>query len=1214
MLRLVHKYSDMKGSVALLCLLSLFFFSACSPDAKRDVDKLNSSSYAFHYRNLDSAKVYADSAFHLSKGYDAGRAEALNNLAFVSTIRMDFKRAYEQLREVAKVTDNQIELLVADVQLMRLCQRESKNKEFYDHRESALRRMRRIDEEKHLLSDREYDRLVYAQSEFDIVTSTYYYYVGLEQQSSEALMDIDADELEQDTAQFLSYLYNIGAGGIITQGTQEEINQKEFDHLLRCMLLSRQGGFPYWEANSMQAISEHLQSPEARRQLIADNLPAMKFINTDDMPDSLLAGYLAQKSLDTFQQFGDVYQTAGAYRTLASCYMGIGDFPSAQICLDRSLETNRAIEQAPDLVASIREQMSVVYAAMDDKVNSDYNRNLYLDLQEQTRQDRQLEARAEQLEKSSRTLNWMMAAVVIAIILVVLSLLWFDAMRRRSNKRESMERLLQPLQEWKQENDLEISELNERYDEINEAYSMNVVHIANSKKRNLENRAKVFLVNSILPFIDRMLHEIKCLTNSLENHSESAEKRQERYQYISELCDQINDYNDVLTQWIQLRQGELSLHIESFPLQQLFDTMQKSRMSFQLKGIDLQVDATPAVVKADRILTLFMLNTIADNARKFTPKGGKVTIHADDCDKYVEISVADTGRGMSSEEMETIFHPRVIVDSIPSETASSVPASHGFGLMNCKGIIDKYRKISSIFSVCTLAVESQIGEGSRFYFRLPKGIRKAMAVLALLLAIPVAAQESHAASQESPAATHESPAVSHELPAASQTVEVMSQRAEAYADSAYFSNLNGTFRLTLQYADSVRHFMNQVYHALRPNGIDTLLQMSAVSAEPPEIRWYHDRLPLNYGVLLDIRNESAVAALALHEWPLYRYNNKVYTQLFKETSADENLGEYCRIMQRSEINKQVAVSILVILLLLLLPAYYLLYYRHRLYYRFCVERVKRMNNILLSDTSLQEKQVQMAPLAREKYPPMLQQVVEQIEEALHESLSVSAEKLTNIELAEDECRRAELEDEKLHISNSVLDNCLSTLKHETMYYPSRIRQLIDGRDEQLLAISELANYYKELYSLLSEQAMRQVEAVKLKVERLAVTDILPANSQVSGERLMVLGDRDMLKYLFDLLKSQSGEQSLRVSVSSRDDHYAVFSVAMPHVEYDAQTDGNLFTPSMTHIPYLLCRQIVRDHSEQTARRGCGMAVEADGQGGINMLVTLTKTRNNDESI
>ena len=38
----------------------------------------------------------------------------------------------------------------------------------------------------------------------------------------------------------------------------------------------------------------------------------------------------------------------------------------------------------------------------------------------------------------------------------------------------------------------------------------------------------------------------------------------------------------------------------------------------------------------------------------------------------------------------------------------------------------------------------------------------------------------------------------------------------------------------------------------------------------------------------------------------------------------------------------------------------------------------------------------------------------------------------------------------------ILDNCLSTLKHETMYYPSRIRQLVDEPDGQLEAIDELA--------------------------------------------------------------------------------------------------------------------------------------------------------------
>ena len=48
---------------------------------------------------------------------------------------------------------------------------------------------------------------------------------------------------------------------------------------------------------------------------------------------------------------------------------------------------------------------------------------------------------------------------------------------------------------------------------------------------------------------------------------------------------------------------------------------------------------------------------------------------------------------------------------------------------------------------------------------------------------------------------------------------------------------------------------------------------------------------MNYGIILDIRNESAVAALALHEWEVYKYNNSVYTHLFKERYADNSLGD-----------------------------------------------------------------------------------------------------------------------------------------------------------------------------------------------------------------------------------------------------------------------------------------------------------------------------------
>ena len=61
-----------------------------------------------------------------------------------------------------------------------------------------------------------------------------------------------------------------------------------------------------------------------------------------------------------------------------------------------------------------------------------------------------------------------------------------------------------------------------------------------------------------------------------------------------------------------------------------------------MKGINFNVEPTSAVVKADRVLTLFMLNTMADNARKYTPQGGTVAIKASETADYVEVTVEDT--------------------------------------------------------------------------------------------------------------------------------------------------------------------------------------------------------------------------------------------------------------------------------------------------------------------------------------------------------------------------------------------------------------------------------------------------------------------------------------------------------------------------------------------------------------------------------------------
>ena len=165
-------------------------------------DKLNSLSYAYHYRSLDSTEHFAQQALDISNAYADGKAEALNNLVFVRIARMQYEDARQMLDLIPQTTDNQLELLISYIQQMRLCQRMSSNRAFYDYREQAMRALRRIQEERSTLNDRQQQRLIYAESELAIVTSTYYYYIGLERQSAQAL-EVMPYEMESDTAQYL---------------------------------------------------------------------------------------------------------------------------------------------------------------------------------------------------------------------------------------------------------------------------------------------------------------------------------------------------------------------------------------------------------------------------------------------------------------------------------------------------------------------------------------------------------------------------------------------------------------------------------------------------------------------------------------------------------------------------------------------------------------------------------------------------------------------------------------------------------------------------------------------------------------------------------------------------------------------------------------------------------------------------------------------------
>jgi hypothetical protein len=206
----------MKYLVSLLLVVSLV---ACSVNGGRELeasDRFNDLSYRFRYINIDSTLYYANQAFHASANYPDGRYEAMVNRAFVAYQQMKFDMAANLLAQVVRETRNQYIHLCADVLMMKIAQRIGDGETFFKCRNRAMKILNRIGEGNEFVDER-YQRLVnYASSELHIVSSTYYYYLGLDSAAiDEISFAYEPIQDGRDTAQWLNYNYMLGSGGLI---------------------------------------------------------------------------------------------------------------------------------------------------------------------------------------------------------------------------------------------------------------------------------------------------------------------------------------------------------------------------------------------------------------------------------------------------------------------------------------------------------------------------------------------------------------------------------------------------------------------------------------------------------------------------------------------------------------------------------------------------------------------------------------------------------------------------------------------------------------------------------------------------------------------------------------------------------------------------------------------------------------------------------------
>ena len=915
---------------------------------------------------------------------------------------------------------------------------------------------------------------------------------------------------------------------------------------------------------------------------------------------------------------------------------------------------------------------------------------------------------------------------------------------RLSKDEKALVHVLEPYIIWAADNEQMVEALSDERIQLEKQRYVYEQHIAGNKRQNLIKKACLAIVNGINPYIDRILNEVHKLTE--KGYIDDEKIKKEKYQYIDELVTTINEYNDILALWIKMKQGTLSLNIETFGLNELFDLLGKGRRAFEMKEQTLEIEPTHAMVKADRALTLFMINTLADNARKYTPEGGVIKVYARTTDSYVEISVEDNGRGISAEDVaqiigEKVYDSRVIgMKNATDADELKENKGSGFGLMNCKGIIEKYKKTNELFRVCVFNVESELGKGSRFYFRLPSGVRKVIGVLLCLL-LPFGM--GSCLYDPIPPMLQDTDSI---VVITDSAYEDLLDAASDYANAAYFANVDEQYEIALQYADSAILLLNEHYQKYaRPDATHRYMKLVGEGI-PAEILWWNELFDSDYHVILDIRNEAAVAFLALKQLDAYSYNNSAFTDLYKLQGEDQTLEGYCRQLERSNINKTVGIILCFVLLIVSLVGYYLLYLRKRIQNRLSLEQVLEINQKVFAASLIRPQEQENAEaLQREEstlkeipqrivdeafgsvnelltidrmgiavynetthlleyasspgqeMPEMVQlcfdsreYISEQHRQAIplmveaggeHQCVGVLylerregteqetdrllfelvaryvaivvfnavvklATKYRDIESAHEETQRASWEDSMLHVQNMVLDNCLSTIKHETIYYPNKIKQIIGRLNAQNLSekeekeavetMTELIEYYKGIFTILSSCASRQLEEVTFRRTTIPVQELFETAGKYFKKSVKnrmdkielemapidarVIGDVNQLRFLLENLIDEAltvHEDGVLRLQARKDDEYIRFLFTDTRREKSVMELNQLFYPNLARMTsgekgelrgteYLVCKQIIRDHDEFAGRRGCRINAEPAEGGGFTVYFTIPR--------
>lgn len=255
-----------------------------------------------------------------------------------------------------------------------------------------------------------------------------------------------------------------------------------------------------------------------------------------------------------------------------------------------------------------------------------------------------------------------------------------------------------------------------------EEYSRRLVNrleeqIAQLQKANEELRALDKLKSE---FVSTVSHELRTPLNVILGHAEVlqdqlfGELNSHQQRYVDNILRSARHLLDLVENILDLSKiesGKLELYPTAFPLRSVIEELHALAAPIaERKEVSLcyELDAAPETIVADRLRFKQILANLVDNALKFTPSGGKVTVRGWSIPGKAVFQVSDTGIGIDPSKHTQIFERFRQGDSSTSREWEGT----GLGLALAREFVHLHRG--------TIEVESAPGQGATFTVTLPQ--------------------------------------------------------------------------------------------------------------------------------------------------------------------------------------------------------------------------------------------------------------------------------------------------------------------------------------------------------------------------------------------------------------------------------------------------------------------------------------------------------------